>query len=136
MSTVFADTFHFLALLNPRDEHHARAQELSESGDFLLTTRAVLLEVADAFSDPAARGLAASFLDSIEHDPTVEIVSLTDELYRRALALYRDRLDKRWSLTDCVSFVVMEERGVRSALTGDRDFMQAGFTALFTSYEG
>jgi predicted nucleic acid-binding protein len=45
--------------------------------------------------------------------------------------LYRQRADKHWSLTDCISFVVMEQEGLREALTGDRHFAQAGFAAVF-----
>ena len=46
------------------------------------------------------------------------------------LALYANRTDKDWSLTDCISFVVMNERGITDALTGDHHFEQAGFAAL------
>ena len=52
------------------------------------------------------------------------------ELYRRAFELFTDRPDKDWSLTDCASFVVMEERQIRGALTPDEHFIQAGFWAL------
>jgi predicted nucleic acid-binding protein len=48
----------------------------------------------------------------------------------RALELYQQHADKEWTLTDCASFVVMRERGITAALTGDRHFEQAGFTAL------
>jgi uncharacterized protein len=46
------------------------------------------------------------------------------------LDLYRDRPDKAWSLTDCISFVVMADKGIRDALTADHHFEQAGFVAL------
>jgi predicted nucleic acid-binding protein len=52
------------------------------------------------------------------------------ELFKRGLAFYSQRPDKDWSLTDCISFVVMEERGVTEALATDRDFIQAGFVTL------
>jgi predicted nucleic acid-binding protein len=53
-----------------------------------------------------------------------------DDLYEAGIELYRARADKDWSLTDCISFVVMEERGIADALTGDRHFEQAGFQAM------
>jgi hypothetical protein len=128
---AFADTFYFVAVLNPEDQHHVRACQLQEEHDFdLVTTRAVLLEVGDAFADASTRGLAAELLHSVEADPRVEIVSLDDALYRRGLELYVDRPDKSWSLTDCISFVVMTDRGLSDALTGDRHFAQAGFVPL------
>jgi uncharacterized protein len=60
-------------------------------------------------------------------------VTESDALYRRGLELYAGRPgDKDWSLTDCISFVVMEDEGLREALTGDRHFAQAGFIPLFS----
>ena len=44
--------------------------------------------------------------------------------------LYRERADKEWPLTDCISFVVMQEHGLAEALTADHHFEQAGFKAL------
>lgn len=67
---------------------------------------------------------------ALENDPLVEIVSLTDDLYRQALRLYGERADKEWGLTDCISFVVMHERGINAALTADKHFQQAGYQAL------
>ena len=96
----------------------------------MFTTRAVLLEVADAFAPPSTRMIAGEFLDALEADPSVTIVELTEALCHRGLALYRDRPDKGWSLTDCISFVVMDDRGLSDALTGDHHFAQAGFVPL------
>jgi len=98
----------------------------------IVTTRAVLLELGDAFADTATRAIAAEFLQALEDDAGVTIVSLDEQLYAGGLALYRDRPDKSWSLTDCISFVVMRNRGLTDALTGDRHFEQAGFTILLT----
>jgi uncharacterized protein len=61
----------------------------------------------------------------------MDIVYFEEELYQQGLALYDNRPDKAWSLTDCISFVVMERQGLREALTGDRHFQQAGFVAVF-----
>jgi predicted nucleic acid-binding protein len=69
-------------------------------------------------------------LDSLETDPRVEIIPLSEQLYTRASQLYRERPDKEWALTVCVSFVVMEDRGINEALTTDEHFQQAGFQAL------
>jgi predicted nucleic acid-binding protein len=44
--------------------------------------------------------------------------------------LYHLRPDKQWSLTDCISFLVMSEEGITEALTADHHFEQAGFVAL------
>jgi predicted nucleic acid-binding protein len=69
-------------------------------------------------------------LFSLEADPSVEIIPLTDQLYFRALQLFQEREDKEWGLTDCISFVVMDDEGITEALTADGHFRQAGFHAL------
>jgi len=58
------------------------------------------------------------------------VVGLDPHLYQRGINLYAQRPDKEWSLTDCISFVVMSDRGITEALTGDHHFEQAGFRAL------
>lgn len=61
--------------------------------------------------------------------PRTRIIPLDSRLLQRGLDLLARRADKNWSLTDCISFVVMEEEGIQEALTIDRDFEQAGFKA-------
>jgi predicted nucleic acid-binding protein len=90
----------------------------------------VLLEIGNALGKLRFRPAAVQLLDSLESDPTVTIVALTDDLYAAAFDLYRRRPDKEWGLIDCVSFVVMTERGLTEALTADGHFEQAGFDPL------
>lgn len=127
----FADSYYFIALLNPNDQHHeaARLATQNASGP-LVTTSLVLVEVAGALSSPLMRGLVHEFLEGIRQDPTTEVVLVDDGLLDRGVALYGARADKSWSLTDCISFVVMNERGITEALTGDHHFEQAGFRAV------
>lgn len=47
--------------------------------------------------------------------------------------LFVKRLDKSWSFTDCLNFVVMKESRLRRALTTDQHFEQAGFEGLLVS---
>ncbi|MGH9941413.1 MAG: type II toxin-antitoxin system VapC family toxin [Pyrinomonadaceae bacterium] len=60
----------------------------------------------------------------------VEIIPATSQLFSEGLSLYRQRQDKAWGITDCTSFVVMQEHQFSEALTTDDDFVQAGFRAL------
>jgi uncharacterized protein len=69
-------------------------------------------------------------LESLENDPNIEVILLTDHLYRLAFTLFKKREDKEWGLVDCISFIVMEDRGITDALTADIHFQQAGFRAL------
>ena len=131
MKRRFADSFFFIALLSERDACHHRAAEVSrESGVVLVTTRWVLAEVADALCATAWRGRTGAFIAFALCAPGVLVLGKSDELFVRGMDLYRGRKDKEWSLTDCISFVVMADEGLEEALTGDRHFEQAGFKAL------
>jgi predicted nucleic acid-binding protein len=128
----FVDSWFYLSLLDGRDQHHRRVVEFaSQSAGVMVTTRWVLAETANAFARSAFRPAVAAFLESIEHDPAVKILEPSDTLYRRGLQLYGRRTDKAWSLTDCISFVAMEDEMLKEALTADRHFTQAGFVAVF-----
>ena len=71
-----------------------------------------------------------ALIDHLLQRSDVEVAPLSVDLWQRGWTLYRDRPDKAWSLTDCVSFLVMQERGLADALTADEHFRQAGFRAL------
>ena len=130
MRTVFADAFYLIALSNPNDAHHKAAVRASDSLTAgLLTTHWVLVEVADALCAPTFRADVAGFLRDLARDPGTQIIGPDLVLYERGLDLYAEP-DKAWSLTDCLSFVVMADRGLTEALTGDHHFEQAGFRAL------
>ena len=131
MSPVFVDTHYFLAILNPRDAAHAKAVRFSYSqGRPLVTTCWVLTELADALARPQNRPLFRRTLNDLRQDPEANIIAPSQGLFDRGIALYDARPDKEWSLTDCISFVVMSELGLTEALTADRHFEQAGFRAL------
>ena len=131
---VFVDASFYIALANERDQHHGWAVEraiyLENEKRHLVITRAVLLEIDDALSKPRFRREAAALLQFLEDDPTVEIIPLSVQLYQRALKLFRQRPDKAWSLTDCISFTVMNDLDISTAVTTDHHFRQAGFTSL------
>lgn len=131
---VFLDSSYVIALSIPKDDCHDRAVRLAEamrgSPGRLVTTTGVLLEVGNFLAKRRYRAAAVDLLESLKDDPSVEIVVISARIYKKALALYRERPDKEWGLTDCCSFVVMREKGLTDALTADEHFKQAGFRAL------
>ncbi len=133
-SEVFLDTAYAIALSSEKDEYHERAIDLAgkleQANTRLITTRAVQLEIGNALSKQRYRHAAVQLLDSLDADPTVEIITLSETLYAQAFQLYRERLDKEWGLVDCISFVVMMERNITEALTTDEHYQQAGFRVL------
>ena len=131
MNAVFADCFYFIAYLNDRDAGHKRAIAFSASHTgTLVSTSWVITELADAFADRTCRAKVIALIEKLREDPKLKLVPPTQELFERGWNLYSDRPDKDWSLTDCISFVVMQDEGLTDALTGDHHFAQAGFKAL------
>ena len=131
MREIFADTFFYVAAVNPRDESHASAREwLTGVRVPLLTTEYVLVEVGNWLAGSGDMAVFVELMKSIEADAATRVVPGDSQLFRAGVALCSKRLDKDWSLTDCTSFVVMEREGITEALTADRHFEQAGFKAL------
>ncbi|HVX84819.1 MAG TPA: PIN domain-containing protein [Phycisphaerae bacterium] len=131
MKERFADTFVFLAMLNRQDRrHNAAVEALYASREPLVTTAWVLTELADGLCAAKSRAVFVVLHERLRQNPRVTIVPPEQRLYGAGLELYRQRPDKDWSLTDCISFVVMQERAIEDALTGDHHFEQAGFKAL------
>jgi predicted nucleic acid-binding protein len=131
MNVVFADTFYYLALLSENDFAHDRAVQVSrELRAKTMTTAWVLTEVGDALAGPADRPKFIHLIEQLRSAPQVTIVPPSETLFERGFQLFSRRPDKDWSLTDCISFEVMQEHQLRDALTGDRHFEQAGFQIL------
>ena len=132
MRIVFADTFVWLALVNPKDAAHEKARLFIDSFEGrIITTELVLVEVGDALAGtPEGRQEFLELWNDLIKDPDVQVTAHVSDLMEKTIELYGRRLDKQWSLTDCYSFVVMGEHDVWEALTGDHHFEQAGFIAL------
>lgn len=129
---VLLDSSYVIGLLNPRDELHDNARRWFEQvrvAPEVWVTEAVLTEIANGLA-VVRRQAAVTFLAQCYRERNFKIVSVGTALLRRALDLYRARPDKEWGLTDCISFIVMQDQDLRDALTADEHFVQAGFRAL------
>ncbi len=134
MKAVFADTFYWVALTNPADSHYQDAGELDNIliGASIYTTDEVLAEFLTFFSGDAwLRDRAAQTVLQLLQDPDVEVIPQSRESFLAGLELYRQRPDKGYSLTDCISMQAMRRNGITEALTNDHDFEQEGFRVLF-----
>ena len=135
--TVFWDTSAFVALGNADDSLHRQAVQVSDAlgrqKAYILTTSAVLTEVANIFSKSAWRPVAHHLLESIRQSVAMglaTVVHIDTALWERGWALFVARPDKDWGLTDCISFAVMQDRRVTRAFASDHHFDQAGFKRL------
>ena len=130
MNAAFADTFFYLALLNDSDPGHELALLESKVSRQIVTTEFILVELGNACARAEDHADFLALVAGMRASPRVKIIPVSSELLARGLELMRERSDKDWSLTDCISFVVMEMVQLQEALTGDQHFEQAGFKAL------
>lgn len=128
----FMDSAFVLAMLNPKDAFHDSALELLPR---VRVARAIwlhdgiVLEVANGLSQKQ-RESAVDFIEKVYRTTNTKVIPLDRKLMKRAVQLYRERSDKEWGLTDCVSFVLMNDHSLEEALTSDHHFEQAGFKIL------
>ena len=134
MGEVFADTGYWIAIVNPRDGLHQRAQSIARQlgPNQIVTSEMVLAEFLNHMSQLGQhdRRLSIETVRRLRANSALEIVPQTSTQFWAATGRYGERLDQRWSLTDCASFLIMEARGIREALAHDVNFVQAGFIAL------
>lgn len=130
MTAVFADTFFYLALLNEDDPAHERALAASQVKRTIVTTEFILLELGNACARADDHADFLALVEGMRASSRISIIPVSSQLLQRGLEFMRNRPDKDWSLTDCISFVVMTEVALKEALTGDHNFEQAGFAAL------
>ena len=134
MNAVFADAGYWIALFNPRDRLHTKAITISNTlhGRSIVTSQMVLTEFLNHYAalGQPFRQRAVQVVRSLQADAEVEVVPQTAAQFTAALMLYAQRPDKAWGLTDCASFLIMQERGITEALAYDDHFYQAGFIPL------
>lgn len=137
---VFLDTSFAVALASATDALHPTALALEQTirlqSARIVTTEAVLIEIGDTLSSERQRPVAVRTIRLLRRDANVVVVPFSTSLFDESFELFAARSDKDWGLTDCVSFVVMQERGLTDALTADRHFIQAGFRALLLEESG
>ena len=134
MKKIFADTFYWAALLNPKDQWYeaAKAAQQKLGQVRLVTTETVLIELLNFFSEYGAemRQTVVNTVRDVLVGLDIEYISHSPESFLDALDFYEKRLDKGYSLTDCVSMLTMKNFDAREILTHDNHFAQEGFTIL------
>jgi len=134
MKIIFVDTHYLIAIINRLDQWHQSA--ISAVGKLskakLVVTESVLVETLNYFAEfrPEAKQHAAETIESFSANVNVEVIEQTSELFRKGMKLYISRLDKDYSLTDCISMNVCHKLGITEILTHDHHFEQEGFKVL------
>ena len=129
MISVFIDTSFVIAMFTPEDKYHQKA--LATSHDLfqyqqIWITDAVLYEIGNSFSK-SKKTPVAEFIRDCYKTEQIHVEKTSTELFIKALERYDTFTDKEWSLTDCLSFEVMDENDIVLAYSSDHHFEQAGF---------
>jgi uncharacterized protein len=136
VTCTFADTSYFVALIEADDDFHVAAVTVSrEKHRPLVTTSGIVLELGSYYHQASDHGSFLGILEILRRCHA-EIIHVDESLQQRGIDLFSRRQDKDWSLTDCISFLAMEDCGITEAATTDRHFEEAGFAALLRRAAG
>jgi predicted nucleic acid-binding protein len=134
MNPVLLDTGYLLALELANDENHQAAwehwQEVLRSPPPLVTTSSIFSEVVTFFNTRGYHAKAVEVGNSLLRSPSVQLIHVDETLFHAGWAYLQQHQDKEYSLTDCISFALMQRLGIRTAFSFDRHFAQAGFQKL------
>jgi predicted nucleic acid-binding protein len=129
---IFIDASAWYALLSERDIHRPEAEEFfAEIGrgryGAPITTDYVLDEAFTLLRRRWGVGPVRRLADLLRRSPTVRRVRISEATFDASLEMLLSHADKRWSFTDCTSFMIMREAGATRAFTLDHNFAEAGF---------
>ncbi len=136
MSKLFVDTSGWGNLVDRSQPFHSLAATLyrlaRQQNHKIITTNYIMAELVALLTSPLqlTRPQIITFVQSIKQSSYINILHIDAETDARSWQLLNSREDKNWSLVDCSSFVVMQQRNITEALTSDRHFEQAGFVRL------
>ena len=134
MRETFVDTLYLAASLNPKDQWHESAltARANLGNVHLITTETILHEFLNFFAEfsPPMRKRVTVFVNLIYARGEIEIIPHSQRAFFDGLRLYESRLDKGYSLTDCISMNAMRTRNITEVLSHDNNFTQEGFTVL------
>jgi len=134
MKEIFVDTSDFVGILNKRDQLHKKALEVEEQLGKVqkVTSELVLIEVLNYFSGFRIdiKDYVTKSINYLIVNKKLEIIPCSTSQFLEGFYFYKSRLDKGYSLTDCVSMNIMRARNINEILTNDDHFDQEGFQIL------
>lgn len=131
MNTYFLDTSYLLALELKSDQNHEAAvnhwQDVINNLPLFVTTSYVFDETVTYFNSRQLHAKAVQVGNNLLTSQSVNFVHVDEALFRDGWSYFQQHQDKEYSLTDCISFIVMKQMGIQTAFTFDKHFAQAGF---------
>jgi predicted nucleic acid-binding protein len=130
--SIFVDTGAWFAVADKSDQFHRKAvstlQKLTHDGFVLLTSNLVVHETVMLLTRKISKHAAITFLEKIHFDDRVEIFHADEIVEREAYQFFRSYDEHDFSITDCVSFVLMKRHGVKQVFTFDKHFKTMRFS--------
>jgi predicted nucleic acid-binding protein len=131
MKSVFLDTGYVIALELASDQNHQVAlkhwRSVAKSLPLLVTTSYVFDEIVTFFNSRRHHAKAVEIGNRLLKSPSIRLVQVEEDLFHEGWSYFQKHKDKEYSLTDCISFLVMEEFGIDTAFAFDKHLVQAGF---------
>ena len=134
MTDLFLDANYLIALEVSDDQHHKEASHhwsaLLQSPPLLVTTSYILDEVVTFLNSKRHHTNAVRVGNSLLTSSAIKLIHVDEALFKEGWEYFRKHADKTFSLTDCISFVLMSQLEITQALTFDKHFVQAGFMRM------
>ena len=134
METYFIDTSFFIALEALDDQYRPGAvacwEEETDPLPELVTTRWVMDETVTFFNTRGKHDKAVEIGERMQASVALDLVAVSAPLFAAAWGIFKQYQDKTFSLTDCVSFALMQDCSIGTAFAFDVHFRQMGFRTL------
>lgn len=133
MSEIFLDTSFLVAFYNRKDKDHLKARRfISEvkEGNIFIISDYIFDETLTVLLVRGGKPLSIEAGRKILEDERIYLLQIDEEVFQKAWLVYRSFRDKKWSFTDCTSYVLMKNLPVNIGASFDDHFNQFGFITV------
>lgn len=138
MTRVFLDTGYLIALESVNDQYHSKTikhwQQFIQAEHLLVTSTFVFDEITTFFNNRNHHSKAVEIGENLITNPSIEIIHVDENIFNEGWKYFQIHQDKKYSFTDCISFILMKKNELKYSLTFDQHFEQAGFLILPSQY--
>lgn len=123
---MFIDSDAFVGWLIEADAHHettVRTFEYLKAHKIpLITSSAVVAEVATVLSHRVGQQMAKMFLEEFIENTEFPVIFINQSLYQKALNLFKEQSQRGTSFTDCANVIVLQQLGLRTIFSFDQAY--------------
>lgn len=120
-----------MALELANDQNHLKTkkhwQQIGKALPRIITTSYIFDEIVTYFNSRNYHAKAVQVGNSLLQSTYVSTIDVDRQLFLQGWQYFQQHDDKQYSLTDCISFIVMQQNNISIAFSLDKHFSQAGF---------